>query len=124
MAEDREEEWFDADAGRLVRLYALTGGRTRPTNAQLDLATQVVTGRWALDRTDFEPEYVRILELCKRPYSIAEIAAYLNVPLVVAKVQVSDLIDCGAVMIGSPAQDTAGQDRDLLQAVLNGLHAL
>ncbi|HEX3788107.1 MAG TPA: DUF742 domain-containing protein [Pseudonocardiaceae bacterium] len=124
MTEQQGDEWFDADAGRLVRLYALTGGRTRPTNHQLDIATQVVTIRAALDRIDFEPEHLRILELCRRPFSIAEIAAYLSVPLVVAKVQVSDLVDSRAVMIGPPVQDTAAADRDLLQSVLDGLHAL
>ena len=123
MAE-QEDEWFDADAGRLVRLYTLTGGRTRPTNSQLDVATQVVTVRSAFDRIDFEPEQARIVELCRRPLSVAEIASYLSVPLAVAKVQLSDLIDHGAVVIGSPAQDTVVQDRDLLQAILDGLHAL
>lgn len=121
MAE-QDEEWYDADAGRLVRLYALTGGRTRPTHSQLDVATQVAANRTAFDRVDMEPEHLRILELCRRPLSVAEVASYLNVPLVVAKVQLSDLLDRGAIMIGSPAPDIL--DRDVLQTVLEGLYAL
>lgn len=123
MAE-QEDEWVDADAGRLVRLYTLTGGRTRPTNMQLDVATQVVTVRSAFDRIDFEPEQARIVDLCRKPLSVAEIASYIGVPLAVAKVQLSDLMDSGAVTIGSPVQDYVVQDRDLLQAILDGLHAL
>jgi hypothetical protein len=123
MAGQDEEEWFDDAAGRLVRLYSLTGGRTRP-RAQLDLATQVITARPDVDRTALEPEYIQIVDLCRRWLSVAEVAAYLKVPLVVVKVQLGDLIDRGDLVAGAPAQDAAPSSRELLQTVLDGLYAL
>jgi hypothetical protein len=123
MAE-QDDEWFDEAAGRLVRLYALTRGRTSPTNNQLDVATQVIAARSDFDRMALEPEYMQIVELCRRWLSVAEVAAYLKVPLVVAKVQLSDLIDRGAVVVSSAAQETASSDRELLQAIIDRLHAL
>lgn len=119
-----DDEWFDLDPGRIVRLYAQTGGRTRPTNRRLDLATQVIAAHAVPNRTDLEPEHLRILELCRGPLSVAEVAAYLNVPLVVAKVQLSDLIDRQAVVMGSPPRENYALDRGVLQAVLDGLQAL
>ena len=32
-----DREWFDADAGPVVRPYALTGGLTRPSGQRFDL---------------------------------------------------------------------------------------
>jgi hypothetical protein len=125
MAEP-DDEGRDVVPSRLARLYTLTGGRTRPTNTQLDVATMVIAG-WAdrhdADRDDLEPEQRRILALCQRPISVAEIAAHLQVPLTVAKIQLSDLIDQGAVVVGPPPPSPVRQDLDLLQAVLDGLHA-
>ena len=122
---DFDGEWADDDAGRLVPLYALTGGRTRPTYGQLNLATMVRVTRPDLDVTAFEPEQVDLLRLCRRWLSIAEISSHLKVPLAVVKIQLSDLIDRGAVAISSGTTNAAAAiDRDKLQQVLDGLHAM
>ena len=124
MAE-QNDEWLDDEAGRLVPLYALTGGRTRPAYTQLDLATLVMARRVDGDRAALEREYLQIVELCHGWLSVAEIAAHLKVPLVVAKVQLSDLIDRGAIVVSSPTRSSATPSkRDLLQQVLNGLRAM
>jgi len=122
MAE-HADEWYDEAAGPLVRPYAMTGGRTRPANLQLDVATQVMVARANIDLGGLGPEHLTILELSRRPRSVAEIASYVYIPLVVAKVMVSDLIDRGDVVIRPPMRADA-PDRDLLQAVLDGIHAL
>lgn len=116
-----DDEWFDEAAGRLGRLYALTGGRTSPTNRQLDLATQIRTAQSSPNRSALEPEHVQIVDLCHRWLSVAEIAAYLRVPLVVAKVQLSDLIDRGVVMMAASSVSSGPSDRATLQAVLEHL---
>ncbi|QUH05952.1 DUF742 domain-containing protein [Saccharopolyspora erythraea] len=123
----REDDvWLDEAAGPLVRPYAMTRGRTRPTSPELDMVTQVVTARrGTTDRSGLSVEHLDILELCKRPLSIAEVASYLDVPLVVGKVLVGDLIERGDLIAGSASSRTAEMpNRKLLQAVLDGVRRL
>jgi hypothetical protein len=115
-----DETWLDGDSGRLVRLYAVTNGRTSPTT-KLDLMSMVVaTGSRA--NGVLEPDHMQLLGLCQRPASVAEIAARLRLPAVITKVLLSDLVDCGAVRTAPPtvAGDAAG-DRILLERLLDGL---
>jgi hypothetical protein len=120
----RGDHWFDDAAGPLVRPYAMTGGRTRSTHTRLDVATQVVAARTATDFVGLGPEHIQILDLARRPLSVAELAAYVNVPLMVVKVLLGDLIERGDVFVRSPARAVEAPDRELLQAVLDGVRAL
>jgi hypothetical protein len=114
-----DETWLDGDAGRLVRPYTVSNGRTNPST-KLDLLSMVVaTGDVA--RGSLEPDHVQILRLCHQPISVAEIAARLRLPAVVTKVLLSDLVDCGAVTAGSPHSGANGPDRFLLERVLDAL---
>jgi hypothetical protein len=117
-------EWFDEAAGPLVRPYALTGGRTRTVNARLDVATQVVAAHSEVGGIDLGPEYLRILNLCVRPLSVAEVASYMRLPLGVARVLLDDLIERGDIVLGAARPVTGTPDRDLLQAILDGIRAL
>jgi hypothetical protein len=119
-----DTEWFDEGAGSLVRPYAMTGGRTRPGTSNLDVATQVVTVPCVVERVGISPEQQAILQLCHRALSVAELAAHVDVPLVVIKVLISDLIDRGHVVVRSPAPALQTPSRELLQAVLDGVRAL
>lgn len=119
-----QEGRYDEAAGRLVRPYALTGGRTSTTHAQLDLATQIAVTRTEFDRTDLEPEHEEIIALCRRPLAVAEIASRMNVPLFVAKVLIGDLIDRGALQAGTRAQDNPPPDLRLMEQILDRLQAL
>lgn len=121
---DGQDHWFDEDAGPLVRPYAMTRGRTRPANSWLDVATQVAVAVAASDPVGLGPEHLAILGLCRQPLSVAELSAYVNVPLVVVKVLLSDLIDRGDVVVRPPEQVAQAPGRDLLQAVLDGVRAL
>ncbi|NYE45014.1 hypothetical protein HDA32_000134 [Spinactinospora alkalitolerans] len=114
-----EELWLDESAGRLVRPYTVSNGRTSPTN-KLDLLSLVRdTGRVAPPQLD--PEHAQVLELCHDSTSVAEIAARLRLPAVVAKVLLSDLVDCGAVTTRAPGSATDPTDRFVLEALLHGL---
>ena len=121
---DAHEIWYDDAAGPLVRPYAVTRGRTKAARHRLDMITLVVTVRSDADLAKLEPEYGRILRLCRRPLSIVEIAAILNLPLVVVKVLVGDLIDLRYVMYRSTEWPTSDPDTEILQKVLNGLRNL
>lgn len=117
------EFWFDEDAGPLVRPYAVARGRTRPTRHDLEMTTLVVAVRTER-HANVDREYAHILRMCQRPLSIAEVSATLNLPLVVAKVLLSDLIDWGLVIFRSPPQTSDVPQTELLQAVLDGIRKL
>lgn len=118
--EGRDQSWLDADAGRLVRPYTVSGGRTKPSVA-LDLLSMVrATGR-AL-KVDLTPEHSLALDLSRAPVTVAEIGAHLRLPVAVAKILLSDLIDQGAVTARPPDPAADPADRDILQRVLDGLH--
>jgi hypothetical protein len=119
MTVSGDETWLDGDAGRLVRPYTVSNGRTSPS-MKLDLLSMVVaTGD--VSQVSLEPDHVQILGLCDRPASVAEIAARLRLPAAVTKVILSDLVDCGAVTAGSPQPATGDSDRFLLERVLDAL---
>ncbi|MFE0690490.1 DUF742 domain-containing protein [Streptomyces xiamenensis] len=120
MPEPRPEPWLDDDAGALVRPFTATGGRTKPA-AELDLMT-LVRATGADVRGPAVPEHDQMLALCRRPVSVAELAAHVRLPVTLTKVLLSDLLERGAVTTRAP-ELTLHQpmDKDLLEAVLHGL---
>ncbi|HVK19942.1 MAG TPA: DUF742 domain-containing protein [Actinokineospora sp.] len=119
-----QDWWFDDAAGPLVRPYAMTRGRTRPGAPNLNLVTQIRASQSRSDPSSLSPEHLDIIDLCKVPLSVAEVAAYLNVPLVVVKVLISDLIERGDVVAGALFQTSEIADTKLLQAVLDGIRRI
>jgi hypothetical protein len=120
-----EDSWFDEDAGPLVRPFAMTRGRTRPGRYDLDMITLVVAVGGAPGDPGREPEHARILAACQRPVSVAEVSAAVDLPMVVVKVLLSDLIERGELLFRSPPRDqTPTTDRRVLQAVLDGVRNL
>jgi len=115
---DGEDE---SEAGRFVPLYILVNGRTTPRDSELDLATQVVAR--PVDTRRLDQEYLRILNLCGTWISVAEIGAYLRLPLTITKVMVDVLVEQGYLGIGIPAQQKI-VDLQLLDSVLAGLERL
>jgi hypothetical protein len=118
------DSWVDDEAGPLVRPYAMTRGRTRPANRDLNMITLVVAVKDEVDTVALDADYVQILELCRNPMSVAELAAHMNVPIVVVKVLLSDLVERGEVMARNPTRDVRVPDMKLLQAVLDGVRRL
>ncbi|PZH08236.1 DUF742 domain-containing protein [Streptomyces sp. NTH33] len=111
--------WLDDAAGRLVRPFTVSNGRTRPSIA-LDLMSQVMaTGVTPLGCLG--PEHGQALDLSRDPVLVAEVAAHLKLPAAVTKVLLSDLVDCGALTTEPPAHHQHPTDRALLEAVLDGL---
>jgi hypothetical protein len=113
---------LDNAAGRLVRPYTVSGGRTRPTS-HFDLMTMVVT-TGAVARNELELHDAHVLELCEKPVTVAEIAARLGMPVTVVKVLLSDLVEHGAVVARAIEPPSSGDyvvDLETLEAVLDGL---
>jgi hypothetical protein len=113
-------------AGALVRPYAHTGGRTRPThNLALEalISTSRHPGAGAVALTTHHRR--KIVDLCARPRSVAEVAALLSVPLGVARVLLGDLATAGAVVVHpTPATGDGAPDVDFMHRVLVGLRRL
>lgn len=116
--------WFDEAAGPVVRPYAITRGRTRPQGASIDVVTILVcSGRRLPQYVRLSPEQHRVLELCRTPHALAELASELSLPLCVVEVLVSELIEHGLLDAQEPAP-VAQPDQRLLRRVLDELRAL
>jgi hypothetical protein len=111
-------------SARVVRPYVLTRGRTHAPDATFALEAQVHAAV-AADRLErgATPEARRIVECCRTPVSIAELAAHLSLPLGVTRVLVGDLVAAGAVSVHVGVPD-AEHDAGLLERLLDGIRAL
>ncbi|MEU2280842.1 DUF742 domain-containing protein [Streptomyces sp. NPDC013178] len=111
------------EAGRLVRPFALTGGRTRPSRADFTLITTVTAVDPPPERTARpQPEHTRILRLCARPVAVAELAARLDLPVSVVVIMLCDLLEAGWITARPPRPVVPGNpDLELLQKVRDGL---
>ncbi len=128
-AQQPPHHWFDAEAGPVVRPYAMTRGRTTSGNRQhLDLIALVVPEAAADDPgrdQSLSPEHVEIVERCgDTPQSIAELAATLDLPVGVVRVLVGDLLEDALVHVTRPVPPAELPDASILQEVINGLRAL
>jgi hypothetical protein len=112
--------------GRLVRPYAVTGGRTAPTrNIAIEALLQAsALGSSEGQRSDRDRR--RIVRMCEdRPQSLAELSAYLGLPLGVVRVLVSDMISTGMLVLHDVGESgDPGERIDVLERVLVGLHRL
>lgn len=106
---------------RFVRPYVYTGGRTR-SRYELGLETLVSTPAAAFERPELA-EHLPVLDLCRRPTSIAEVAALVGVPIGVARVIVGDLAVTGGLVVHRTVS-AEGPDVALMERVLSGLRRL
>ncbi|MGW0789484.1 DUF742 domain-containing protein [Streptomyces sp. NPDC002911] len=107
-----------------VRAYAWTGGRTSSRH-HFEVETLVTAAdssgvpgaaaQW--DRT--------VLDLCREPRSVAEVAALVAVPLGVVKVLLGDMADRGMIVVHEAATDAGdAPTQALMERVLTGLRRL
>lgn len=112
------------DTGDPDRLYTVTGGRSR-TDDSFDLVALVVSE--SESTAGMQSEHVRILELCRHPTAVVEIAAELRLPITVVRILLSDLFAMGRITVRHPhaAQSVASLPTSaLLKEVLHGLRNL
>jgi hypothetical protein len=118
--EPEPEGWDTDDASSevsaTVRPYVLTSGRTRSTfELPIEALVSAAPGT-PMVHSD-------IVELCREPRSVAEIAALRGVPLGVARVLLGDLAAVGAITVHRTV-DAGGPDLALMERVLSGLRRL
>lgn len=121
---DHDEAWYDEAAGPVARPYTVTRGRTTPGHGQLDLISLVVTPHAVPATAQLFPEQARIIERCRRPLSVAEVAAELDLPLGTVRVLLGDLLEAGLIELHEPPAVSTAPSRELLEALLAGLQAL
>jgi len=106
----------------LTRPYVLTGGRTRGA-AELPLEAVVVTERATLP-IGAPPEVVAIVDLCREPHSIIEIATLLSLHVGVVRVLVGDLTEEGVLTVGATASTALDERIRVLERLLAGVRGL
>ena len=125
MASD-DELWLDAQAGPVIRPYALTRGRTRHSGEAFDLVSTVTaTSARVDDPGALAPEHVSVLHLVRRPTTVVDIASDVDLPLGVVRILLGDLRELGLIAIRAPVPMKARQvDKSTLREVLHGLRGL
>ncbi|MCX4673065.1 DUF742 domain-containing protein [Streptomyces sp. NBC_01381] len=127
---DAGSQWYDNEAGPLVRPYAMTGGRTKPgpTGVRFDLIALVTLDDNAPgpgDDTSLGPEHRALIELCRtETQSVAELAAGADLPVGVVRVLLGDLLEMGCVKVSRPVPPAQLPDEKILREVIDGLRAL
>ena len=110
------------ETGRLIRPYAITGGRTGH-ETDITLEAQIQASTRADDLVGaYRWEAARLIELVQAPMALIEIAARIEIPIGVARVLVADLVDDGAVVVHVP--QTTQSFTSLLERVLDGVRNL
>ena len=124
-----EHDWLDAEAGPVVRPYAVSSGWSagRPGGAGKTTPIDLVAFVQAVDDTStglfLLPEHLAILDRAKTPVTVAELAGHLDLAVGVVRVLLDDLRQQRLISINEP--DGAGRpDERVLKAVINGLRAL
>jgi hypothetical protein len=123
MAE--EDRWLDEEAGPVVRPYALTRGRTRPTGEPLDLIALVTAVRGVeVDPVGLDPEHLALLAMCRLPASVADLASDLDLPLGVVQILLADLRVRSLIGVHHPTPPAQLPDPRILREVADGLRRL
>jgi hypothetical protein len=108
---------------RPVRHYVLTGGRTVPTRNTIRPETLVIAASPSKPLPISAGRTERaLLGMCRSLLSLAEAAAYLELPVSVVVVVASDLVDSCHLLVRTPVDAPAG--RAVLEELLHGLRKL
>jgi hypothetical protein len=119
-----EDLWYDEEAGPVVRLYAITGGRAAapPGDFTMGAIVQRVSG--ARPTGELSVEQSTIVELAEKPVSVSEIAARLRLPLGSVRVILADMRDVGLIAVPRARDAGSAPTMQLLERLLGGLNTL
>jgi hypothetical protein len=113
------QAWDEADP---ERLYVITRGRSGSSETAVDLVTLIVAQ--TTPTPSMQPEHAAILRMCQSPLSIAEISAYLHLPVSVVSVLVTDLLMDSRVEARALVARAKLPEPSLIEAVMHGLQKL
>jgi hypothetical protein len=122
------DKWVDREAGRVVRPYALTGGRTDPVgDTVLDLISVIAAAGpapTAAESRGLGPEHRKLIGLCQEPMTVADAAADMALPLGVVRVLLADLVQQKLIIVQPRRAVRPQASTQLLREVLDGLRSL
>ncbi|MBY8884539.1 DUF742 domain-containing protein [Streptomyces sp. PTM05] len=117
---ESDQAW---ESGEPERPYVVTRGRSGADDkAPLDLVTLIVSR--SVPAPGMEPEQSNVLRLCRSPLSVAEISAYLHLPVSMVSVLVHDLLAEDRVEARSLVPPAQLPDPAIIEAVMYGLQKL
>ncbi|MFI2235731.1 DUF742 domain-containing protein [Streptomyces chrestomyceticus] len=123
MSDPEQEQHRAWEEGGPERLYVITSGRQAPErSSSLDMVTLIVSRNEPGPGT--QPELAAIVRICDYPLSVAELSAYLRLPVSVITVLLTDLLASGHVEARASALTQSLPDVELLEAVMHGLQNL
>ncbi|MDO0929263.1 DUF742 domain-containing protein [Streptomyces sp. TG1A-8] len=109
----------------LVPLFVITNGRALPPENAYERTTLVSAreGASASART-LSPEARQVLELVTEGFlSVAEVAAHTRLPLGIVRILLVEMEESGLIIARKPVPRAERIDREVLNAVLDGLKA-
>jgi hypothetical protein len=116
---DRNPADADLADDTLVRPFLVTGGRTEPLHDGLRLESLVHSSP-AARSAPLRFELRQIVDLCRSPTTVADVAARLGVPLGVARVLIADLVSGGYATVSRNTEvpiDVIERIRDRVRAL-------
>ena len=123
---EKRESWPTSREASLVRPYTLTAGRTNagvdiPLEAPVQTLQAGRAQRWPADDARG-----KIIQLCVKSPSVAEISARLDLPVGVARVLIGDLVLSEYVRVHRTLTERSTRDErhELIGRTLRGLRAL
>jgi hypothetical protein len=128
-AAEGANQWYDAEAGPLVRPYAKTGARaaTGTGRPDLDLVAHLTAaaGAGEPDSPLLGREHQALLSLCRSgTHTVAGLASSTGLPTGAVRTLLNDLIGAGQLELRGPARPTALPAELSLQDVIDALRAL
>ncbi|MET9294016.1 DUF742 domain-containing protein [Streptomyces sp. NPDC003077] len=128
MSDPEKEERRSWEEGGPERLYLVAPDREPPESRSstppppLDVVTLIVSRRAA--GSDMQPELASIVHICDYPLSVAEISAYLHLPVSTVTGLLAGLLASGHVEARASVPAKSLPDIALLEAVMHGLQNL
>ncbi|MER7917084.1 MULTISPECIES: DUF742 domain-containing protein [unclassified Streptomyces] len=109
----------------LVPFFVITNGRSLPPEHAYGHTTLVSASEHAATTArTLTPEARQVLDLVMDGFlSVAEVAAHTHLPLGVVRILLAEMEDGGLIIARKPVPRAERVDRDVLNAVLDGLRA-
>ncbi|KOV62311.1 DUF742 domain-containing protein [Streptomyces sp. MMG1121] len=123
MTDEPDEELELTSA--LVPLFVITNGRSLPPENVYERTTLVSASEDAVAAArTLSPEARQVLDLVKDGFlSVAEVAAHTHLPLGIVRILLAQMEDSGLIVARKPVPRAERVDREVLNAVLDGLKA-
>ncbi|WP_317441445.1 DUF742 domain-containing protein [Streptomyces collinus] len=109
----------------LVPLFVITNGRGLPPEHAYERTALVSAHQDAtVSARTLSPEACQVLELVRDGFlSVAEVAAHTHLPLGVVRILLAQMEESGLIIARKPVPRAERVDREVLNAVLDGLKA-